>query len=93
MDRKGEEGKGKERKGKERIENEQFVESCTYLSCVEGPNRRGTPLGRWEDRVKEQVSKRGVRGNMLDRARREWMDRERWRSVHGRPLGGHFQRE
>ncbi len=27
-----------------------------YLSSVEGPNRRGRPLGRWEDRVKEYVS-------------------------------------
>ncbi len=26
-----------------------------YLSSVEGPKRRGRPLGRWEDRVKEDV--------------------------------------
>ncbi len=52
-----------------------------YLSSVEGPNRRGRPLGRWEDRVKEYVSERGVRGNGLEWARRECMDRERWRSV------------
>ncbi len=27
-----------------------------YLSSVEGPNRRGRPLGRWEDKVREYVS-------------------------------------
>ncbi len=65
-----------------------------YLSSVEGPNRRGRPLGRWEDRVKEYVSERVVRGNVLEWARRECMDRERWRSVcRGHPLGGHFRRE
>ncbi len=52
-----------------------------YLSSVEGPDRRGRPLGRWEDRVMEYVSERGVRGNGLEWARRECMDRERWRSV------------
>ncbi len=35
-----------------------------YLSTVEGPNRRGRPLGRWENKVKEYVSERGVRGNV-----------------------------
>ncbi len=45
--------------------NEEFVEKV-YLSCVEGTNRRGRPLGRWEDRVKEYVSERGVRGNGLE---------------------------
>ncbi len=50
------------------------------LSSVEGTNRRVWPLGRWEDRVKEYVSERGVRGNGLEWARRECMDRERWRS-------------
>ncbi len=45
----------------ERIENEEVVK--VYLSIVEGPNRRGRPLGRWEDRVKEYLSERGVRGN------------------------------
>ncbi len=38
------------------MENEEFVK--VYLSSVEGPNRRGRPLGRWEDRVKEHVSER-----------------------------------
>ncbi len=55
-----------------------------YLGSVEGTNRRGRPLGRWEDWVKEYVSERGVRGNGVEWARRECMDRERWRSI---PLG------
>ncbi len=60
-----------------------------YRSSVEGTNRRGRPLGRWEDRVREYVSEREVRGNGLGWARRECMDRERWRFVcHGPlPLG------
>ncbi len=29
-----------------------------YLSTVEGPNRRGRPLARWEDRVKDYVIER-----------------------------------
>ncbi len=41
-----------------------------YLSSVEGTNRRGRPLGRWDDRVWEYVSeekyiglgKKGVHG-------------------------------
>ncbi len=45
----------------ERMENEEFVKM--YRSSVEGPNRRGRPLGRWEDKVKEYVSERGARGN------------------------------
>ncbi len=48
----------------ERTENEEFVE--VYLSCVEGPNRRGWPLGRWDDRMKEYVSERGVSKNGLE---------------------------
>ncbi len=58
-----------------------------YQSSVEGPIRRGRPLGRWEDKVKEYVSERGVRGNGLEWARREFMDRERGRSICcGHPL-------
>ncbi len=48
----------------ERMENEEFVKLC--LNSVDGPIRRGRPLGRWEDRVKEYVSERGVRGNGLE---------------------------
>ncbi len=41
------------------MENEEFVKKV-YRSSVEGPNRRGRPLGRWEDRVKEHISEKGV---------------------------------
>ncbi len=69
--------------------NEEFVK--VYLSGVEGPNRRGRPLERWEDRVKEYVGEREVRGNGLEWARRECMDRERWSSIcRGHPFGEHF---
>ncbi len=64
----------------ERMDNEEFVKKV-YRSSVEGPNRRGRPLGRWEDRVKEYMSERRVRGNGLEWARRECMERERYRSV------------
>ncbi len=62
----------------ERMRNEELVK-MVYLSSVEGPNRRGRPLVRWEDRVKVYVSVRGLRGNGSEWARRECMDRERWR--------------
>ncbi len=64
------------------------------MSSVEGTNRKGRPLGRWEDRVKEYVSERGVRGNRLEWARRESMDRERWRSIcRGHLLGRQSRRK
>ncbi len=77
----------------ERMGNEEFVKKV-YLNSVEGTNRRGRPLVRWEDRVREYVNERGVRGNALDLARRECMARERWRSIcRGHPLEGHYRRE
>ncbi len=77
----------------ERMENEDSVKK-EYWSSVEGPNRRGRPLGRCENMVKEYVSERGVRGNGLEWARRECIDRERWRSVcRGHLLGGRFRRK
>ncbi len=36
----------------ERRANHEFVKKV-YLGSIEGTNRRGRPLGRWEDRVKE----------------------------------------
>ncbi len=76
----------------ERMRNEEFVNKV-YLSSVEGTNRRGRLLVRWEDRVREYVNERGERGNALDWARRECMDRERWRSFcRGHPLEGRRQR-
>ncbi len=77
----------------ERMENEEFVKKV-YLSSVEGTNRRGRPPGRWEDRVKEYVSEREVRGNRLEWARKQCMNRERWKSICcGHPLEGCFRRE
>ncbi len=77
----------------EKMEYEEFV-AKVYLSSAEGMTRRGRPLGRWEDRVKEYMSEMGVRGNESEWARRESMDRERWRSVcRGHTLGGCLQRE
>ncbi len=71
----------------EMMGNEEFIKKL-YLSSSEGTNRRGRPLGRWEDRVKEYLNEKGVRGNCLKQARKECMDRERWRSFyHGHPLG------
>ncbi len=48
-----------------RMENKELVKKV-YLSSVKGPNRRGRPLGRCKDRVKECVSERRVRGNGLE---------------------------
>ncbi len=77
----------------ERMENEEFVKKV-YQSSVEGPNRRGRPLGRCEDKVKDYLRERGVRGYGLEWARRECMDKERWRSIClGHPLGGCFRRK
>ncbi len=38
----------------ERMGNGEFVKKV-YLSSVEGMNRMGRPLRRWEDRVKEYI--------------------------------------
>ncbi len=53
----------------ERMENEEYVKEV-YQSTVEGPNRRGRPLGRWDEKVTEYVSERGVRGHGWEWARR-----------------------
>ncbi len=39
----------------ESMGNEEFVKKV-YSSSAEGTNRRGRPLRRWEDRVKEYVN-------------------------------------
>ncbi len=69
----------------ERMENEEFVK--VYLSSVEGMNRRGRPLGRWEDKVKEYVSERGGRGNGLEWARSACIGRGGDPSAVATPLG------
>ncbi len=48
-----------------------------YESELEGPNRRGRPLGRWKVRVEEYLGERGINGRgVLEQARRECWDRE-----------------
>ncbi len=49
----------------ERMENEEFVKKV-YRSSVEGPTKRGRPLGRWDDKVMEYVSEMGAKGNELE---------------------------
>ncbi len=44
----------------ERLGNEEFVKKV-YMSSVEGTNRRGRPLVRWKDRVKEYVKERAAK--------------------------------
>ncbi len=41
------------------------VRNLLRCTSVEGPNRRGRPLGRWEDEVKEYVSERGAMGKWV----------------------------
>ncbi len=77
----------------ERMEIEEFVKKV-YLSSVEGPGKKRRPLRSWENRVKDYMSKRGVRGNGLEQTRRECVAKERWRFFcYGHPLRGHFRRQ
>ncbi len=66
----------------ERMENEEFVKKV-YQSIVEGPNRKGRPLGRWEDKVKEYVSERESSGQ----GGRVWTGRGGDLSAVTTPLG------
>ncbi len=58
--------------------NEEFVR--VYLTNVEGVNRRGRPLGRWENRMKEYVSE-GQEGSA-------WIARGGYPSAMAIPFGG-----
>ncbi len=61
----------------ERMGSEEFMKKVYVRESV-GSNSRGRPLGRWRDRVKESKCERGAsRG--LNQARKECLDRERWR--------------
>ncbi len=57
--------------------SEEFVK--VYESELEGPNKRGRPLGRWRDRATVYLEEKGINGRgVLEPARRECWDRERW---------------
>ncbi len=43
----------------ERMGSAEFVKKV-YESELEGPNRKGRPLGRWKDRVEEDLGDRGI---------------------------------
>ncbi len=65
------------------------------MSEIKGPSRRGRPLGRWKDRLKEYMSEGGAnRGRGFEQTKRECLDRKRWRPFYcGHPLGGYSQME
>ncbi len=74
----------------ERMGSEEFVRKV-HVSGGVGPSNRGRPPGRQRDRVKEYMGGRGATrgGEGLDQARRECLDRERWRLFcRGHTLGG-----
>ncbi len=63
----------------ERMRSEEFLKKV-HVSESMGPSSRGRPLRRWRDGVKEYMCERGAsRGGRRDQARRECLDRERWR--------------
>ncbi len=63
----------------ERMGSEDFVKKV-HMSESVGPNSRGRPPVRWRDRAKEYICERGAtRGGRLDQAKRECLDRKRWR--------------
>ena len=59
---------------------------------IEDPYRRGRPVVRWKDKVKEYMYERKAdRGKGLAQARRKCMYRKRWRFFYrGHPLLGTF---
>ncbi len=74
--------------------SEEFVMKV-YMSESVGPNSRGRPPESWRDKVKEYMCERSAtRGGKLDQAKRECLDRQRWRLFcRGHPLGECSQRE
>ncbi len=66
-----------------------------YLSETKGLQRRGMPLRKWKAKVKEYISDKGMhREGGLEQAKRECLEKERWRLFcHGYPFGGSAQRE
>ena len=61
----------------ERKNSEEFVKEV-YMSEIHGPRRKGKPLVRWKDRVKEYMHERlADREGGIELARKECVDRER----------------
>ena len=67
-----------------------YKEDDLYNSDINAVGVRGRPLVRWDDRVLEYVRERGDRRvRSMQQARRECMNRDRWRLFcRGHPLGG-----
>ncbi len=77
----------------EKLGSGEFVK--VYENEIEGPNRRLRPLGRWKNRVEEYLEERGINGRgVLEEARRECWDREKWRFYcRAHSLGGRTRRK
>ena len=65
-----------------------------YVNEIKGL-RRGSPVKRWKDQVKEYMHERGDDKKVgLLQARKKCVDRERWRLFYrGHSLVGRFQSE
>ena len=50
-----------------------------YVSKIISSSRRGRSVVRWKDRVKEYIHERVADKGGIELARRECLDRERWR--------------
>ncbi len=69
--------------------NKEFVKKVHKSESVDSNSRGRLPV-RWRDRVKEYMCERGAtRRGVLDQAKRECLDMQRWRLFClGHPLGG-----
>ena len=74
--------------------SEKFVKKV-YVSEIEGPRRRGRPVVRWKDRVKEYIHEKGTdRRGRLKQARADNLDREKCKPFCcEHPFRRSFQRE
>ncbi len=53
------------------MNSEEFVKNV-YVSEIEGPGRRGRPLRRWKNRVKQYMSETGAtKGGGLEQEKEE----------------------
>ncbi len=74
-----------------RMKSKEFVKKV-YVSEIVDPSSRGRAPGGWKDRVKEYICERdATRRGRFEQARRERLDRERWRLFcSGHSLGETF---